>query len=134
MNAAEFGDKAGKFWNHLRKSGVKLPDNPEAYTRTGIGAKVRRYAGKVQFIRDAVAMYYCAIDGKTPAAARALAFAALAYFVMPVDLVPDAIPGVGMLDDATVIGLAMAALQYVLSDEHREKAARLLTRITGAVS
>lgn len=38
---------------------------------------------------------------------------ALIYFISPIDLIPDAIPGVGYLDDAAVIG---ACLLLVESD------------------
>ena len=38
---------------------------------------------------------------------------ALAYFVSPIDLIPDTIPGIGHLDDALVIA---ACLQLVNSD------------------
>ncbi|HEX9445253.1 MAG TPA: YkvA family protein [Candidatus Binatia bacterium] len=34
---------------------------------------------------------------------------ALVYFLMPIDAIPDVIPGIGLMDDVTVIGMAMAA-------------------------
>ncbi len=36
---------------------------------------------------------------------------ALLYFLMPIDAIPDFIPGVGFLDDAGVIAMALAAAQ-----------------------
>lgn len=36
--------------------------------------------------------------------------AALIYFFSPVDLIPDCIPGIGLLDDAAVIGIAIKAV------------------------
>ena len=34
---------------------------------------------------------------------------ALVYFLMPFDAIPDVIPGIGLMDDVTVIGMALAA-------------------------
>ena len=43
-----------------------------------------------------------------------LSTGALIYFVNPFDAVPDVIPAVGLLDDATVIGFVVAQSQLVL--------------------
>ena len=40
----------------------------------------------------------------------AFAVAAIIYFVNPFDLIPDTIPVIGYLDDATVIGFAISAM------------------------
>ncbi len=44
----------------------------------------------------------------------ALVVAAILYFVTPLDLVPDAIPGAGLLDDATVFAFVLARLDVEL--------------------
>ncbi len=89
------------------------------------------FLGKVQFMEEAVALYYCAIDPKTPGRPKAIAFTALAYFIMPVDLVPDTIPIPGMLDDASVIGFAAWALKQSITEEHRHKARCFIDRLLG---
>jgi uncharacterized membrane protein YkvA (DUF1232 family) len=38
---------------------------------------------------------------------RALLFLVLAYLALPIDLVPDFLPGIGQLDDAVLLGLAL---------------------------
>ena len=39
------------------------------------------------------------------------AIAAIIYFITPIDLIPDFIPGIGFLDDAAVIALAIASVR-----------------------
>ena len=41
---------------------------------------------------------------------------ALLYFVSPVDLAPDFIPGLGYLDDAAVVGSALALVRSDIDD------------------
>ena len=41
--------------------------------------------------------------------------AALLYLLSPVDLVPDFIPGIGLLDDVAVLGLVLHALSQDLA-------------------
>jgi uncharacterized membrane protein YkvA (DUF1232 family) len=38
---------------------------------------------------------------------RAALFVALGYLALPIDLVPDFLPGIGQLDDAVILGLAL---------------------------
>src|SRR5690349_20487402 len=45
-------------------------------------------------------------DRRISRARRALLLLVLAYLALPVDLVPDFLPGIGQLDDAVVLGLA----------------------------
>ncbi len=41
---------------------------------------------------------------------RALLFVVLGYLALPIDLVPDFLPGIGQLDDAVVLALALRLL------------------------
>jgi uncharacterized membrane protein YkvA (DUF1232 family) len=36
---------------------------------------------------------------------------ALVYFLMPLDAIPDFIPGLGFMDDVTIVGLALTAVK-----------------------
>ncbi|WP_424766251.1 YkvA family protein [Paenibacillus sp. sgz302251] len=92
------------------------------YVQDGFLAKVKRYASKVPFVKEVVTLYYCSIDPKTPLAAKATAVGALAYWILPLDLIPDFIPIAGFVDDATAVLIAYKSLSGQITDEHREKA------------
>jgi uncharacterized membrane protein YkvA (DUF1232 family) len=65
-------------------------------------------------------------DPRTPLPLKALLGAALAYLVMPIDLVPDAIPILGQADDLTVLLLVLdlfiANAPAEVRREHAERA------------
>jgi uncharacterized membrane protein YkvA (DUF1232 family) len=94
----------------------------EEYVKNGFWDKTKKIAAKVPFVLDSVAMYYCAIDQKTPLWAKGIAMAALAYVVNPFDVMPDAIPALGFTDDAAAIMLALNTLGKQVTDEHKEQA------------
>lgn len=98
----------------------------ERVVRDGFWRKLRRTLGRIPFAEDAVAAFYCATDAATPLHARAIMLAALAYFVLPIDLVPDALTVIGFTDDATVLATAIAIAGAHIRPEHREKAKRAL--------
>ncbi len=84
----------------------------------GFWDKVRANLQRVPFIEDAVAAYYCAIDPATPVAVKAALVGALAYFVMPFDLVPDFMMVIGFTDDAAVIAGVVATMRKYMTIEH----------------
>jgi uncharacterized membrane protein YkvA (DUF1232 family) len=56
-------------------------------------------------------------------------FGALAYFVLPTDVVPDFLAGLGFTDDASVIAAAIAAVGRHLEPRHREQARERLDHL-----
>lgn len=95
--------------------------------------KLRRVVRHIPFAEDAVALYFCAMDRDTPAATKAMLLAALAYFVLPLDFIPDVIPLLGYTDDAAVIAAALALARRAIKPEHREAARAQIERLAGEV-
>lgn len=97
-------------------------DKQVKYVEEGFWGKVKRYASKVPFAREVMALYYCALDPETPRAAKVTAIGAIAYWILPLDLLPDFIPVAGFADDATAVIIAFKTLSGYITEEHREKA------------
>jgi uncharacterized membrane protein YkvA (DUF1232 family) len=83
--------------------------------------KVRRFAGRLSFVRDAVAMCFAMRDPRTPPLAKATIAAALAYFVVPTDALPDLAP-LGFTDDAAVVATALATVRAHVTRAHYRRA------------
>ena len=101
----------------------------QARARDGFWRKFRRVASKLPFAQDLAAAWFCAVDPATPFRARATLFGALAYFVMPVDVIPDFLVVAGFTDDASVLLAAITAVAVHIRPEHRRKAAEALSKL-----
>lgn len=97
---------------------------------SGFWPKLRRVLGRVPFAHDLVAAWYCAADPATPLRVRATLLGALAYFVMPLDAIPDVLAGIGFTDDASVLLAALTVVAAHITPTHREKAARALREMS----
>lgn len=84
--------------------------------------KLLQLAGRIPFADDAAAAYFCAVDPATPSRVKAVLMAALAYFVMPVDAIPDFIAGFGFTDDAAVLAMAVGLVARNITPKHRAQA------------
>ena len=102
----------------------------EERVRRGFLPKIRKVAGKIPFAADALSQWWCARDPETPAAAKGIVLAALAYFVLPIDALPDVMPVIGFTDDAAVIAAVMAIVGKTLKPRHKEAAQAFLQRLS----
>jgi uncharacterized membrane protein YkvA (DUF1232 family) len=97
---------------------------------TGWRARATAWARGIR--RDVVAVWHAARDPRTPWTVRLLALLVAAYALSPIDLIPDAIPVLGMLDDLLLVPLGLLLVirllpPAVLADA-RTKAAATLAR------
>ncbi len=76
---------------------------------------LRRWKGRVADLRREVVVLYLAVrDRRCPWYARALAAAVVAYALSPIDLIPDFIPVVGLLDDLVLVPLGLLAVRRLI--------------------
>lgn len=71
--------------------------------------------------QETVPIYYALFDRRTPRSAKLLAALTVTYLLSPIDLIPDFIPVLGLLDDLIIVPLLITATlklipQYVLDD------------------
>ena len=82
--------------------------------------------------RDAHAVYLAARDPRTPWYVKALALCVAGYAFSPIDLIPDFIPVLGLLDDVIIVPLGILAVVALIPPgimaEHRQAAALAATR------
>jgi len=97
-------------------------DEDEDALRRNFWRKIRRVAAKIPFAEDLLTAYYCAFDRATPLQVKATLVAAIAYFVLPFDAIPDMLPVVGFTDDAAVLAIAIKLVAGHILPVHRDAA------------
>lgn len=106
-----------------------LPVASQAPSERRFFGKLRRFLAEIPFAEDLVAAYYCALDRDTPGYVRGVLLGAIAYFVLPADMIPDFLAGFGFTDDASVIAAALTAVGAHIQPRHRSRARTSLERI-----
>ncbi len=104
----------------------------EGFVKRRIWDKVRKTLGKVPFLEWAVAAFYSATDPATPRHVKVALFSALAYFIVPTDLIPDFLAVAGYTDDAAVLFSLLRTFGPHITDRHLERARRYLEKQTAA--
>lgn len=88
--------------------------------------KTRRVVAQIPFAEDLLAAYYCAFDRQTPLQVKATLVAAIVYFVLPLDAIPDVMPVLGFTDDAAVLATAINLVSTYINPVHRQAAKDML--------
>ena len=101
----------------------------EGTVRRDFWRKLRGVAAHIPFAEDALAAYYCAFDRATPLSVKAALIGALAYFVLPMDAIPDMLPVLGFTDDAAVLATALKLVASHIRPEHRDAAREKLDEL-----
>ena len=97
------------FWNKLKRSARK--------------------AGKT-LVYHALQLFYAAQRPETPKWAKGVIYGALAYFINPLDAVPDALPG-GFVDDLSVLAGAVAMVALHITPDVSRQARNTLSEWFG---
>ena len=101
-------------------------EKKQARIRAKFWPTVKKALRTIPFMDEVVAAYFAMLDPQTPMQARLPLIGALAYFVLPFDLVPDFIFGVGFLDDASILAATIASVRSSITEDHREAARQAL--------
>ncbi|MCA0936786.1 DUF1232 domain-containing protein [Vibrio alginolyticus] len=89
------------FWNKMKKSVLKVGED---------------------FAVLGIKSWLAMTDSNTSARHKAILGGALAYFVLPTDMVPDILAGVGFTDDLAVLTLAVNSVGNAITPEHEKQA------------
>ena len=92
--------------------------------------KVKRFGKNagVKVVYAALLLFYTLKDADVPPWAKSVIIGALAYFIAPIDIIPDFIPVAGYTDDFATLVAAVAVVAKHIDDKSRGKArARLVS-------
>jgi uncharacterized membrane protein YkvA (DUF1232 family) len=95
----------------------------KSYTEETFWTKVKTFFKEAgaDLIFLALKLYFAAQSPLTPAWAKTVIYAALGYFICPIDVIPDYVPG-GYVDDLGVLTFALATVAGYIDEEVVSKA------------
>ena len=74
----------------------------------------------ISILRTIIRYWRMAHDPRTPPLVRYMIYGGIVYTLSPVDLLPDWIPGLGLLDDAAILPGIIAAAMIMIPQEVKE--------------
>jgi uncharacterized membrane protein YkvA (DUF1232 family) len=101
----------------------------EKSVRQNFWPKLQQNLARIPFADEVLAAWHCATDSKTPLKVKGTLFGALAYFILPIDVIPDVILGLGFTDDLAVLMTAMTLVKNHITPEHRDRARETIARL-----
>ena len=96
-------------------------------------SKIKRVGSKIgkEALQAAATLFVALKSPDMPKSSKLIVLGALGYFILPVDIVTDFLPLVGLTDDVTVIMMALGKVYFSITDEMKEEAAMLADKWTG---
>ena len=116
---------------------MELEENTEKYqenySESSFWDKIKKFARKagIKLIYLALLLFYTLQSGNLSLKDKAIIYGALGYFILPIDLIPDWIPVIGLSDDFGTLMYAYKRIKENITDEIREKAEIKLMEIFG---
>ncbi len=74
-----------------------------------------------QVLEKALTLRELLFDGTTPLWVKGTILGALGYLILPIDLIPDFLPGIGYVDDLAVMGFVLANLDNMVTEDIRQR-------------
>lgn len=124
-------DYESKLKNFDSESGMQEAENH--YSDEKFWGKVMKYgkqAGKTT-VYYSLLLFYVAKSPEVPKSTKMIIVGALSYLIFPLDLIPDFIPAVGLVDDAGVIAAAVFKVISHIDDDIKNKAKVKMNTLLG---
>ena len=99
-------------------------DYQQHYSDESFRSKLKSYAktAGLQVVYAALLLYYLMKDNSVPLKAKVTIAAALGYYILPTDAIPDLAPLIGFSDDLGVLIFALSQISSHITPEVKDKA------------
>lgn len=123
-----------------QKLSDKYSEYESNYSDSNFKVKIASTASKLgkKLTSDFLFVYCLLTDKDSPinkSTKKALLIGVLGYFILPIDIIPDYIPGAGLVDDAAALAALIASLEKTLDADiikkYKSKAEEHLNKFLG---
>lgn len=100
------------------------------FTKDGFLDKISKVAKRAgaKLVYEALILFYTLQSDKVSVKDKAIIIGALGYLISPLDVVPDAIPIVGLSDDLSVLVYVLQKVWGDVSDDVKQRAHEKLSK------
>ena len=101
----------------VNNDSVNMDNFSGSYSEDKFWSKITNFPSKAgcSVLRSAITLYVLLTEANLPVLGKISVFCALGYFIAPVDLIPDFLPG-GFVDDLAVMSTLLSKLQIFSND------------------
>lgn len=94
------------------------------YSEEKLWTKLMKFAKKAgtSVVYAVLLLYFTLQKPEVPVKTKAIIIGALGYFILPLDLIPDAAPGIGYTDDLAALGAALFQVAMYIDEDIKNKA------------
>jgi len=110
LKELDFGNRKGESKENIDETEVQKKIE---YVDENLWSKLEKSGKRISFAKDILALYEYLKDPFVKWYRKAIVVAALIYFIVPIDTIPDLTPLFGYLDD---LGVIVAVLKYLGSE------------------
>jgi len=110
LNELDFGNRKGRVEEKYDEAEVQKKID---FVDENLWSKLEHSGKRISFAKDILALYRYMKDPLVRWYRKAIVVAALVYFIVPIDTIPDITPLFGYLDD---LGVITALLKYLGSE------------------
>ena len=109
----------------------KAEEYQENYDESSFWDKILKFAKRagIEVIYLALLLYYTLCSNTLSLKDKAIVYGALGYFILPIDLIPDYIPVIGLSDDFGTLIYAYNIIKDNINDDIRGKAKKKLSSL-----
>lgn len=125
-SATETGDKMKA---KLAGAWEQVGDKWEEVEESKLWNKITKYAAKagIKVVYSALLLWFAYQREETPRWAKRIVLGVIAYFLSPIDLIPDLAPFLGFTDDFGILGMGLVAIAGYINDDVRVKSREKLS-------
>ncbi len=109
-----------------------IKNSSNHYSDEGFWTKVFNsfHKKRISILETVLALYYSYKDDETPKWAKRVIVGALGYWIFPLDVLPDFLPGIGYSDDIATIFAAISVIALHIKSSHKTRAKEKIKSFT----
>ncbi|MBN1819225.1 MAG: DUF1232 domain-containing protein, partial [Prolixibacteraceae bacterium] len=105
------------------------------YTKKSLWKKLKDFSKKAgqKVVFAVLLLYYAMADKSVPVKTKAMIAAALGYFILPLDAIPDFSPIIGFSDDFGVLMFAISQISECITPDVKDRAKKQMMEWFGKI-